>query len=185
MRVFTGIPLPGPIAEIARERSRSLDPFDGSIRWVDLHTVHLTLHFFPSLSEVRVDKLRRVTETALSNVPSFSLRLGRPGFFPSLDYPRIFWWGIEASQELIGLHSRLSAVYQEKGYELEERPFKPHFTLGRFADAPVPAFDLGRIERDWALEGCDVPVTQVRLFRSPAGPEGYPAIHDFPLQPKN
>ena len=182
MRVFTGISLPEPISETAQERCCSFDPFGGSIRWVDLHTVHLTLHFFPSMSEVRVAELRLITESALAETPSFSLRLGRPGFFPSLDYPRIFWWGIEASEDLTNLHSRLSTVYRERGYELEDRPFKPHFTLGRFGDASVPAFDLERIERDWALQGCIVPVNKVRLFRSPAGPEGYPAIHDFPLK---
>ena len=182
MRVFTGIPLPGPILEIVQGRCRSSDPFNGSVRWVDLHTVHLTLHFFPSLNEVRVDELSRITRTLLSDVPSFELQLGQPGFFPSLEYPRIFWWGIEGSDDLTRLHSRLSAVYQENGYVLEDRPFKPHFTLGRFGDAPVPAFDLDRIEKYWALQGRDVPVNKIRLFRSPAGPEGYPAIHDFPLQ---
>jgi len=179
MRVFTGLLLPQEIAEAAEKDRESFDPFGRSIRWVRSRTIHLTLHFFPDLPDPRVEELKRITADVLLSRPAFQVQLKGPGFFPPEGDPRILWWGIEPCQALDELHQDLTDAYRKNHYELEERGFKPHITLGRF-HAPLAARpELTALEERWGLKGKHFQPEQLYLFQSPSGPEGYPILHEF------
>jgi 2'-5' RNA ligase len=48
-----------------------------------------------------------------------------------MDDPRVLWAGIEPSDKLNQLFTRLKSGLVELNLKTEDRPFRPHLTLGR------------------------------------------------------
>ncbi len=53
------------------------------------------------------------------------------GVFRNVNDPRIIWIGIAPSEKLLNLNSRIMKGLTELGIKIEDRPFKPHLTIGR------------------------------------------------------
>lgn len=88
--------------------------------------LHLTLAFLGETE--RGAEIRRAMEEARG--PAFDYRIRGSGRFPRGD-GSVFWVGVAAPEELYRLYNRLSAALAAHSFRLEERPFKPHLTLGR------------------------------------------------------
>src|SRR3989344_3740060 len=97
------------------------------IRWVKKEQIHLTLKF---LGEVQPDIATKIREE-LGKIKfnPFMVYLGSIGVFPSEDYIRVVWVGLEPENRIIGLQRSID----EKLRELfkKEKDFKAHITLGR------------------------------------------------------
>ena len=61
----------------------------------------------------------------------FELIIRGSGVFRNLNDPRIIWIGIEPSEKLMRLNGFIMKGLKELGVSTEERPFKPHLTIGR------------------------------------------------------
>ena len=62
----------------------------------------------------------------------FSLSIGGAGVFPDPRRPRVLWLGMNGDVErLLAFQKGLDQSLQEIGFPREERPFRPHLTLGR------------------------------------------------------
>jgi 2'-5' RNA ligase len=98
-----------------------------------------------------------------------TLRLAGGGRFGSLRRPQVAWAGLDGDVgPLVDLAGRLAAAARSLGLPVEDRPFRPHLTLGRWrprqpADGELP----GRLA-DYC--GPEWPVTEVRLLESRLGP---------------
>jgi 2'-5' RNA ligase len=96
------------------------------------------------------------------------LRLAGAGRFGSVRRPQVFWAGLTGDvPALVELAARLAAVARELGLPVEDRPFRPHLTLGRWpprrpADGTLPERLAGYAGPAW-------PVTEVRLVESHLG----------------
>ncbi|HPR40283.1 MAG TPA: RNA 2',3'-cyclic phosphodiesterase [Oscillospiraceae bacterium] len=88
--------------------------------------LHLTLAFLGETN--RASEVRRAMEEAAGS--AFDYQIKGSGRFSRGD-ESIFWAGIAAPEELYRLYDRLSGALASHGFRLEERPFKPHLTLGR------------------------------------------------------
>lgn len=88
--------------------------------------LHLTLAFLGETE--RAAEVRRAMEQA--GGPAFDYKIKGSGRFPRGD-GSVFWAGIAAPEELYRLYDRLSEALAARGFRPEERPFKPHLTLGR------------------------------------------------------
>ena len=100
------------------------------IRWVRLENLHLTIEFFGETEEARIPELRQALGAAAEGMPSFRMRLGKPGVFGPPRHPRVLWLGVE-SEGLVALHGRVEESLRAAGWRPESRPFSPHLTLGR------------------------------------------------------
>jgi len=90
--------------------------------------MHVTLEFFEDLNQKEISKV----EKALSNIDlaSFEMEIQGLGAFPSEDYIRVVWAGVNSSkifqlQKQAGLHK----ISTDNKHE-----FKPHITLMRLDD---------------------------------------------------
>lgn len=103
--------------------------------WTSAKQIHLTMRF---IGEVDVDQFDRVVECLNDvSVPPFSLRPAGTGFFPDAVKPSIFWFGLQASPELLKLKQKVdTALNKSIGLALENRNFIPHITLLRFKTRP-------------------------------------------------
>ena len=99
------------------------------------------------------------------------------GLFPERGAPRVLWLGVSLSEPALALQRACEAAAVSVGFPPEERPFRPHLTLGRWKDRArrpeLPAVDLGPL-----------PVEEIVLYGSDLAPGG--AVHTplarFPLR---
>jgi RNA 2',3'-cyclic 3'-phosphodiesterase len=95
--------------------------------------IHLTLAFLGELNDAQLTEAMQATEIAAQQVSPFTYRLTRLGIFGSVSHPRVLWMGIdEPSSSLARLHRILNQELEQRGFEIDKRPFSPHLTLARF-----------------------------------------------------
>jgi len=130
MRLFVGIDLPSEIKQILLKFQSDLSHICVHGSWKSLDNLHITLEF---IGELEPDKISALTETLMkvaTNYKPFGLTIGGLGAFPSFKQPHTLWTAISGSlTELNRLRSDLHHELKIKGFELDERQFKPHLTL--------------------------------------------------------
>lgn len=132
LRCFLAIPL----GELFREElALILEPLQrrvSGVRWVDSKQVHLTLHFFGSISAADLERINLAMRGVTVFPESVWVTLDRIGGFPSLERPNILWLGVsEKTGKLLSLQKAIRDVVEGLGFEVESRPFHPHATIGR------------------------------------------------------
>jgi 2'-5' RNA ligase len=104
----------------------------GSVRWVRLEGIHLTLKFLGDVPADQIGEIAKALQKSCQGFAPFSLSCGGLGCFPNLKRPRVLWVGI---QEETGTLAQLQKAIEENvaplGYPTEKRKFSPHLTLGR------------------------------------------------------
>ena len=181
-RVFTGIQLPRTLGERIASAFNFFNPFPDDAKWVNFKTIHFTIHFFNKLSVSQINELINLTKNITVNTLNFRLQLESLGFFPNKKAPRVLWWGIKKLDELMMLQKQLSNSYSQNGFSLEMRDYIPHATLARFKEPiRLRAEDIKKVEEVWALSGEEFFASEIKLYKSPAGPDGYEALETFKL----
>jgi 2'-5' RNA ligase len=120
---------------------------------------------------------------AVVAVPPMTLWLTGGGRFGSLRRPQVAWAGLEGDvAPLVDLADRLADAARELGLAVEDRPFRPHLTLGRWRPrAPADGALVGRLGD---YRGPAWPVTEVRLLESHLGPKPtYETVAAWPVGP--
>ena len=135
VRTFLALPLAplfhSDISTLLKEMKR-IHP---SVRWIDPDKVHITLHFFGSISELSVQEILTIVPPIASQTKPFKLFLEDMGAFPNLQRPRVIWIGVKGETEALGnLQESLEEKLKEHGFPCEERDFKPHLTIGRIKE---------------------------------------------------
>jgi 2'-5' RNA ligase len=131
----------------------------------------------------RIPALVDATAPAVAAAPSMTLRLAGGGRFGSQRRPQVAWAGLDGDVgPLVELARRLTAVARSLRLAVEERPFRPHLTIGRWR--PGRPADGGIVDRLADYRGPAWPVTEVRLLDSHLGPEPrYDTVAAYPVRP--
>ena len=163
---------------------RSLQPLRdaaGAPRWVAPDRWHLTLLFLGAVPEERVPPLVAVAGDVVGSASAMTMRLAGAGRFGPLRRPQVFWAGLDGDvQPLVDLAVRLASAARGLDLSVEDRPFRPHLTLGRWplrrpADGTLP-------ERLADYRGPAWRVDQVRLIESYLGrPSPYETVAAWPV----
>lgn len=121
------------------------------IRWVSRENLHITLKFLGAVPADRLEEISEISAQAARATAPFRLEIGPPGSFGPSRSPQVFWLGILPGlglEGLVDLQKRLETALEAAGFPREERPFKPHFTLGRNQRRiPAEGWDRGLPER--------------------------------------
>lgn len=184
MRAFLAVEIQEAAQEHLSDVIRQLSLTTSRVKWVDPRQIHVTLKFFADLTPHN----RSVVEAALgeiaSSVSPMPLAVRGLGAFRSGARMRVLWAGLEdPTGGLSAFQASMEQALEGRGIPREERPFRPHLTLGRFREPSaeprledllhkLKAFDAGAFESD-----------RVTLFRSrltPAGPR-YDVLRRWPL----
>ncbi|MDB5294213.1 MAG: 2-5 ligase [Phycisphaerales bacterium] len=190
MRLFLAIPLPDAArdalaAAVARaeadEASRGRDPL---ARWVRPDNLHVTLRFLGDVDE----PMARAIAADLLRLPRpgvIELHADGPLFFPPRGSVRVIAAGLGGDVDRVGqLHAGIAAVCDAYPVERDDRPYRPHVTLGRARRgvsidrrraAGLPGIaDLPRV----AFAAAEFVLYESRLL--PGGP-AYAAVERFPV----
>ncbi|KAA0002254.1 MAG: RNA 2',3'-cyclic phosphodiesterase [Thermoplasmata archaeon] len=129
MRMFIAIDI-GEREEIV-DIEKKLEKIQGKIKLVEPWNVHLTLKFLGETEEELIPKIKEVMEKSVENVSPFSCSLIGIGAFPSMNYVRVIWMGLEDKGETKHIAQRLEEGLEVHGFKRERRKFTPHITIAR------------------------------------------------------
>lgn len=140
----------------------------GAPRWSDPARWHLTLLFLGAVPRGQVAELADAAAGAVAGAPPMRLRLAGGGRFGSVRRPQVAWAGLEGDVvPLTALAARLAATARDLGLAVEDRPFRPHLTLGRWR--PRQPADGTLTDRLAGYRGPSWPVREVLLLESRLG----------------
>src|SRR5436305_4708211 len=184
MRLFFCVPLP---QEVKDRAARALlqarrTAGDGPVSWTKPGQMHLTLAF---LGEQPAEALDRLHAAAVpcSELKAFEASLEGGGAFPDARRPHVLWLAIQqGASELSALAARLCSGLRAAGFELEDRPSRPHLTVARVkrggerdAERALRAIEPGEVAR--------FHVGRLLLMKSELSPKGarHEEMRTFPL----
>jgi 2'-5' RNA ligase len=102
-----------------------------NIKWTNPDNIHITLSFLGDTEENLIKVIKSILKEKCEGSGKFELIIRGSGVFRNLNDPRIIWIGIEPSEKLMRLNGFIMKGLKELGIKMEERPFKPHLTIGR------------------------------------------------------
>lgn len=195
-RLFLAVPLPPEVIDLVDRTVAELKKEEWPVRWTAPGNAHVTLHFLGETEPERAQLLRLALPEVVARHEAFALRTADLGVFPKMKRPRVLWLGLYGpAHRLQTLRDAIGETLVAYEFELEEREFHPHITLGRVRDTrntrirDLPGAIRARFER--AAESGEVthrnplpiPVTEVQLVRSHLERDGarYEVVERFPL----
>ena len=179
-RLFIAVELT-PAARLYTEEALHIfkEGLPSGVRWVRPEGIHLTLKFLGNVSNDAIPTIESVMRRATEGVCRFTVQVHGAGCFPSTRRPRVLWLGLQGELEpLLTAQSRLEDSLEALGVERENRPFRPHLTVGRVSGG-LPKGWSERLEKTLGIVGamgpCDLPVDGLSLMESVLGRGG--AVH--------
>jgi 2'-5' RNA ligase len=189
LRAFLAVELTSDLLDRVRRlqgRFREAVRIDSSrdirISWTRPDGLHLTLAFFGALPASLVSPLRGAIVAAVDDSPPVAVPLTKIGAFPHAREPRVLWIGPDdswyatgAGLALASWHGKITDACRQLGLPGEDRPFRPHLTLGRVRRGERA---LGRQLAasnvfDTAIDLPPLVLSQLTLFRSEASADGH------------
>lgn len=174
MRAFLAIPVLPPALDAFQALRERFVADVAAVRWAPVDSPHITVHFFGAISADDADRALDALRPVIGAYPPMTLRLRGLGSFPSLSHPRVLWCGVDDDGGALSACVRACAeALQTAGFPVEDRPYRPHCTLGR-PRQPWPTHALERWQR-LATEEPRTPVftaDRAILYESLTGPGG-------------
>ncbi len=184
IRSFLAIEIPRAILKKIEEVQEDLRSSRADVRWVSPEKIHLTLKFFGTIDESKIDPIVKSIEEPTRITSPFSLKVQGVGAFPHLKNPRVIWVDlVDGKDVLASFQKQLERELEKLGFEPEERVFHPHLTLGRMKTGKGRGELTGRMERHQEEEFGDFQVERVVLFKSDLRPTGpiYTSLREVKL----
>lgn len=183
-RLFVAVPLPAAVRDLATQVQQTLAGEHWPVRWVEPELMHVTLKF---LGDTPLDLVPAIVEslnTVAANTQQFPVRAGGAGAFPHAGKPRVFWLGLKGDTRMLGtLAAAIDRELVPVGIPADERPFRPHITLGRLKRHAEPLSGAGKMLDGLPEQSALLPVDRIELIRSVLGPGGptYTVLATLPL----
>ena len=130
-RLFVSIDPPQSIRRVLAE----LDPSIRGVRWTAVDQMHLTLGFFPDVTE-DVELALREKLNAIAFRAFFLPHQRRGNFSTQRNRKDNLDWSRPGHPHLFQLHKRVQEAALAVGIEPELRPWHPHITLARCREVP-------------------------------------------------
>lgn len=133
MRLFWALPAPDAFRAWMAALQGELRPRLSGARWTDVRQAHLTLCFLGDVAEEAAPEVLAAGRRALQGLKAISLEGAGWIAFPRAERARVLALGVTPDTRLMEAHARLSRAMSAFA-PLEDRPFRPHLTLARFAE---------------------------------------------------
>ncbi|MCX6029765.1 MAG: RNA 2',3'-cyclic phosphodiesterase [Chloroflexi bacterium] len=190
LRTFIAIELDEPLrlalGRVQAKFKRLAPP--GSVKWVALDGIHLTLKFLGDTPASKMAEIAAALKAACDGFAPFEFTVEGRGCFPNFRRPRVVWVAVRDKGQVIEkLQAAIEKHVAPLGWPTEERGFSPHLTLGRVtkgADAASEAA-VGQAVGKSVVEQIGVQrVTSVILIKSDLRPTGavYTTLVSVPLR---
>jgi len=171
---------------IADEQSglrRRVGERGGDVRWVAPQNLHVTLRFLGQVTEPMVAAIQDGLEPVVRTIAPFEVTAAGLGVFPDELHPRVVWVGLrEEGGALERLYGATSEVLVRMGFNLDDKPFTSHVTLGRVKGGDGAALAACVAESGERKYGAFT-VREIACYRSDLRPGGadYQVLWRLPL----
>ncbi|MDP2913710.1 MAG: RNA 2',3'-cyclic phosphodiesterase [Candidatus Omnitrophota bacterium] len=186
MRTFIAIELSDGIRDTLAQMQSHLKYAGADVKWVDKGNIHLTLKFLGEIDENKCEKVKASLDEIAKGFKRFEIDLKGLGAFPSLDFPRVIWCGLDkGAKESVELAERIGEAMSKLAFKDEARPFTAHLTIGRVRSSKNKSALREKIEkliREPSAVSCQ-PINSIALFQSTLTPTGpiYTKLHEARL----
>ena len=167
-RIFTAIDLPEDVKSDLSYLSYGIP----GVRWVVDDQLHLTVRF---IGEVEGDLFDDICDQlSCIRLEPFSFTLQSLGHFPPRGMPKVLWVGVNGTDGLLQLRTKVDSVLRRLDVSLESRKYSPHITLARLKKVPRSRL-ANFIAANNLYKSREVEVTSFQLYSSVLTSKG--AIH--------
>ena len=162
---------------------RDLRQASAQIVWPRPENLHLTLNFLGEVEAARLPALQQICGEAARQSTALTLTTAGLGFFPNAKRPRVVWVGLrDETQQLQPLQQRLTGALAALDFAPDDKPFRPHLTLGRIK-TPLHLGALVERANAYRFPIISFTVTELVLMQSQLHPAGsiYTPLWRVPL----
>lgn len=128
MRLFIAVNFDDEIKDRVMEISYRLKKESLKGSFSARENLHITAVFIGEVLEDKVEAIKDIMDSV--SVPPFDIEISGIGAFKR-NGGDIYWLGIKNCEPLASVSGYLSRRLRKAGFDIEDRPFKPHLTLGR------------------------------------------------------
>ncbi len=128
MRLFIAINLNDEIKDHLTKIISQLKANSSRGNFTRRENLHITLVFLGEVAKENLSLIQQAMEEI--HADSFQLSLSGLGSFGRRE-GHLYWVGIESSNRLNDIYQQLREKLTRSGFVVEDRPFKPHLTIGR------------------------------------------------------
>ena len=134
IRTFLALPISDQVREYLEDIVAPLKAGDqiSKMKWTSGAGRHITVSFLGDTAQDQFEALAGEFAQLCQSLPAFKLSLTDTGTFPHANQPKVLWIGCEPHDTVLGeLKLGVDKILAKYGYEVDNRKFKPHITLGR------------------------------------------------------
>ena len=185
IRSFLAFELPPDIKSIVERVSREVRTSPLEASWGKPENIHLTVVFLGNIETEEIEAVGETVKGVCMGYRPFQISLKPMGCFPNSRNPRVLWLGLDGDLERMSrFRDGLQHGLKSFGIKEEERPFRPHLTLGRFRKPARMEAQLNHLMscyRDLTSPVCSL--HELILFKSDLKPGGavYTKTKSFPM----
>jgi 2'-5' RNA ligase len=204
-RVFVAVPFDEESRRGIEKVQKILLKKHWPVKWEPVEKLHVTLAFLGNVeySEQKTVNSEKVTHSeiksnldlivdsarqAVEEMKQFEVGFKGLGSFPTLLLPTVVWVGLKGDlKSLAVLYKKLRTELLSNGFRLDNKPFRPHVTLGRIYPEAKRKVRLEMGKEIEKLRIMDIPqklvVDRVAVFESTTGRAGstYRILHETGL----
>ncbi len=137
MRCFIAVPLDNELRKNVKEIQKKFKILEGSLKFVKNENLHITVKFLGNVNKTQIERIKQNVRVALKNREPFQIEICGTGVFPSMDYVRVIWLGVEnGREELIKIVKSVDEKLERLGFK-REKDYVPHLTLARVKNVRV------------------------------------------------
>ena len=136
----------------------------GTIKFVEPENLHFTLKFLGEITEAKARDVTARLKEICSAFKPFPVVLKGVGVFPSLNYMKVIWIGVE-SEEFYTLSKLVDSGMAKLGFR-QEKNVVPHLTVGRVKAPGNKAQLMEQVKALQSTEIGEMVVNTVKLKKS-------------------
>ncbi len=137
MRCFIAVPLDNELRKNVKKIQKKFKILENSLKFVKSENLHITVKFLGNVNKTQIEQIKQNVRVALKNREPFQMEICGIGVFPSINYVRVIWLGVEnGREELIKLMKNVDEKFERLGFK-REKNYVPHLTLARVKNVRV------------------------------------------------
>lgn len=183
VRAFIAVNIGDEARSVLSALQNQLIESGADVRWVAPKNMHLTLAFLGNVKTATFQPLEKALRNNIQPLASFDLTIRGTGVFGRRSHPSVVWAGIDDNEKLMGLQKRATEAVHKAGIAYDDKPFRPHLTLGRFKSLKnlEPLFQT--LEKESNSHFQTLEVQSIEVVKSELKPGGavYSVLSEIPL----
>ncbi len=137
-----------------------------NIKWINPENIHITLAFLGNTEDNLIKEISAMLGKTCKNTGNFDLVIRGTGVFRNINDPRIIWTNIDHSEKLVMLADKILKSLKLMNIKLDDKPFKPHITIGRLKHLNDKEVFKQFTEKYQTVELQKIYVNEVTLYES-------------------